>query len=97
MARADAYLADSDLAVGREERDGRPKIADAGMASRGRGTGFGLKDIGITLSKVRAAELWGMGILAERDCRVNMSTVLYLPALCERFVYALCVRYEEKG
>ena len=40
-----------------------------------RGAGEGLKDISITLSRLRATELGGIGMLAERDCREDMAAV----------------------
>ena len=33
---------------------------------------MGLKDMGITLSRLRATVLGGIGMLAERDCRVDI-------------------------
>lgn len=52
----------------------RLRLADVpALTRRGRGAGPGLKDIGMTLSKLRATELvGGMGMLAERDCRVDI-------------------------
>ena len=57
----------------------RPRLKLADVPALGtratRGAGEGLKDIGITLSRLRVIELGGIGILAERDCRVDMATV----------------------
>ena len=57
---------------------GRPRLKLAGMpalGTRDRKGGGGLKDIGITLSRLRATEVGGIGMLAERDCRVDILPV----------------------
>ncbi len=55
----------------------RFRLADVPtLDRRGRGAGLGLKDMGITFSRLRATEVGGMGILAERDCRVDIVCAL---------------------
>ena len=41
------------------------------LTRRGRGA-LGLKEMGMMLSRLRATELGGIGMLAERECRVDM-------------------------
>lgn len=52
---------------------GRLRLAAVpALARRGRGAGLVLKDIGITFSRLRATEVGGMGMLADRDCRADI-------------------------
>lgn len=53
-------------------RPGLRLVAVVAELRRGLEAGVGLNDNGITFSRLRAAELTRMGMLAERDCRVDM-------------------------
>ena len=64
---------ETDRASGGGRRAGlRLLPVPAVLTGRVRAVGLGLKDKEITFSRLRAVELGGMGILAERDCRVDI-------------------------
>lgn len=65
-------MAETDRDIGGATRPGLKLVAVVAELRRGRGAGVGLNDNGITFSRLRAVELAGMGMLAERDCRVDM-------------------------